>query len=74
MNPPDAMIRSSARRSTTRSASTGNAAARHGSTVITSPFLKLRMCSWQVVVAFAGPCATPLIIRPQVPQIPSRQS
>ena len=32
-----------------------------------------RMCNWQVVVC-SGPCAWPLIIRPQVPQMPSRQS
>ena len=32
------------------------------------------MCSWQVVVAFIGPCGTPLIIMPHIPQIPSRQS
>jgi hypothetical protein len=34
---------------------------------------KLRMCSWQVVV-FSGPCASPEIIRPHMPQMPSRQS
>ena len=43
--PPAAMIRSSAERSTTRSFTTGNARARHGSTWITSPSAKLRMCS-----------------------------
>ncbi len=32
------------------------------------------MCSWQVAVPFWGPWAWPLIIRPQVPQMPSRQS
>ncbi len=32
------------------------------------------MCSWQVAVPFIGPCATPLIIMPQLPQMPSRQS
>ena len=57
-----------------RSLSTGNAAARHGSRVSMSPSLKNRMCSWQTVVARFGPCATPLIMKPQVPQMPSRQS
>ena len=32
------------------------------------------MWSWQVAVAFCGPWARPLIITPQVPQMPSRQS
>ena len=32
------------------------------------------MCSWQVAVPFWGPWAWPLIMRPQVPQMPSRQS
>ena len=32
------------------------------------------MWSWQVAVPRLGPCATPLIIRLQEPQIPSRQS
>ena len=41
--------------------------------VIVSPSLKERMCSWQVVVT-SGPCASPLIIRPHMPQMPSRQS
>ena len=72
--PPDAMMRSSALRSTTRSFTTGNARARQGSIWIVSPSSKLRMCSWQVAVPFIGPCATPLIIRPHDPQIPSRQS
>jgi hypothetical protein len=67
------MIRSSAERSTTRSLSTGKAAARHGSMVIVSPSLNERMCSWQVVVT-SGPCGSPLIIREHVPQMPSRQS
>ena len=40
---------------------------------ISSPSLKERMCSWQVVVT-SGPCAWPLIIRPHMPQMPSRQS
>ena len=39
------LMRSKALRLTTRSLTTGNAAARHGSTVITSPSLNLRMCS-----------------------------
>jgi len=53
---------------------TGKAAARHGSMVMVSPSLKLRMWSWQAVVARRGPCAAPLMTIPQVPQIPSRQS
>ena len=40
---------------------------------ISSPSLNDRMCSWQVVVT-SGPCAWPLIIRPHMPQMPSRQS
>ena len=32
------------------------------------------MCSWQVAVPPIGPCATPLIIMPHEPQMPSRQS
>ena len=67
------MIRSNAPRSTQRSLITGNASARHGSIVIVSPSLNERMCSWQVVVT-SGPCASPLIIRPHMPQMPSRQS
>ena len=51
----------------------GKASARHGSTVIVSPSRKLRMCSWQVVV-FSGPWASPEIISPHIPQMPSRQS
>ncbi len=53
---------------------TGNAAARNGSMVMCSPSWNLRMCSWQVAVPFSGPWAWPLIIRPHVPQMPSRQS
>ena len=53
--------------------STGNASARHGSMVIVSPSLNERMCSWQVVVT-SGPWASPLIISPHMPQMPSRQS
>jgi hypothetical protein len=48
--------------------------ARHGSIVIVSPSLKLRMCSWQVVVALRGPCGRPLITIEHMPQMPSRQS
>ena len=68
------MMRSKAPRSTTRSLSIGNALARHGSMTIVSPLLKRRMWSWQTVVPASGPCATPLTMQPQVPQIPSRQS
>ena len=42
--------------------------------VIASPSSKLRMWSWQAVVARRGPWAAPLITMPQVPQMPSRQS
>ena len=48
--------------------------ARQGSIVIVSPSLKLRMWSWQAVVARRGPWGAPLMTMPQVPQIPSRQS
>ena len=41
--------------------------------VIVSPSWNERMCSWQVVVTW-GPWASPLIIRPHMPQMPSRQS
>ncbi len=68
------MIRSKAERSTIRSRTTGKAAARHGSTTTVSPSANLRMWSWQVAVPGCGPWATPLIITPQVPQMPSRQS
>ena len=68
------MMASKAERSTTRSLITGNDVERHGSTVIVSPVLKFRMCSWQVVVIFFGPCGTPLMTTPHEPQIPSRQS
>src|SRR5207237_205154 len=44
------MIRSRALRFTTRSRTTGKAAARHGSISITSPVSNLRMWSWQVAV------------------------
>jgi len=74
MNPPAAMMRSKAPRSTTRSLSTGKAVARQGSMVMRSPSLKLRMWSWQAVVARRGPWGAPLITIPQVPQMPSRQS
>ncbi len=46
---------------------------RQGSMVIVSPSSKDRMCSWQVVVR-SGPCGSPLIISPHMPQMPSRQS
>jgi hypothetical protein len=67
-------MRSKAPRSTTRSLITGKALARHGSMVISSPSLKLRMCSWQVVVRLAGPWGLPLITIEHEPQMPSRQS
>ena len=73
-NPPTWMTRSNAVRSQTRSLTTGNAAARHGSTVTSSPSRKLRRWSWQVVAPRSGPCGWPLIIIEQAPQIPSRQS
>ena len=60
-NPPAAMILSNAERSTTRSLMTGNARARHGSTVIASPSWNVLMWSWQAVTPFRGPCALPLI-------------
>ena len=41
--------------------------------VMVSPSLNERMCSWQVVVT-CGPWASPLIISPHMPQMPSRQS
>ena len=49
-------------------------AARNGSIDDLVAVLEVRMCSWQVVVAACGPCGTPLIIMPHVPQMPSRQS
>ena len=67
------MMRSNAPRSTTRSLTTGNASERHGSIVMVSPSVNERMWSWQVVVT-SGPCASPLIISPHWPQMPSRQS
>ena len=42
--------------------------------VTVSPSVNLRMCNWQVAVPSWGPWAWPLIMRPQVPQMPSRQS
>ena len=57
-----------------RSFSTGNAWARHGSMWISSPSANFRMWSWQVAVPLWGPWACPLIIIPQLPQMPSRQS
>ncbi len=74
MKPPDWMMRSKAPRSTTRSFTTGKARERQGSTWSTSPSLKWRMWSWQTVVPGIGPWASPLIMKPQEPQIPSRQS
>src|SRR5581483_11095165 len=68
------MIRSRALRLTTRSRTIGKAAARHGSISMTSPVVNLRMWSWQVAVPSWGPWAWPLIIIPQEPQMPSRQS
>src|SRR5438309_1360467 len=68
------MIRSRALRLTTRSRTTGKAAARHGSISMTSPEENFRMWSWQVAVPSCGPWAWPLIISPQEPQMPSRQS
>ena len=74
MNPPASTMRSNVERSTIRSLMIGNAPARHGSITIVSLLLNERMCNWQVVVARCGPCAWPLIINEQVPQMPSRQS
>ena len=51
-----------------------NAAERHGSSQSSAPSWNSRKCSWHTVVARRGPCATPSIMKPQVPQIPSRQS
>ena len=65
--PPLAMIRSKALRSTIRSLTTGKAAARHGSMVKTSPLWKLRMWSWQVVVARRGPCGFAVDHDPALP-------
>ena len=48
--------------------------ARQGSMTIVCPSVKRRMWSWQVVVPASGPCATPLIMQPHAPQMPSRQS
>ena len=45
-----------------------------GSSVNESPSLKKRMESWHTVVPRWPPCATPLIRKPQEPQMPSRQS
>ena len=74
MNPPAAITRSNALRSTTRSFTTGKARARHGSSQSASPSGNVRICSWHVVVACCGPWGRPLITIPQAPQIPSRQS
>ena len=72
--PPTCWMRSKALRSHTRSRTTGNPLARHGSRISVSPSRNCRMRSWQVVVFGSGPWAVPLIITPQVPQMPSRQS
>ena len=74
MNPPAAIIRSKALRSTIRSRTTGKAPALHGSMVRESPSRKWRMWSWHTVVARSGPWAMPLIMNPHIPQMPSRQS
>ncbi len=74
MYPPDCTMRSRAPRSTTRSRSTGKAAARQGSMWISSPSRNCRMWSWQVVVRAWGPWGMPLMTIPHVPQMPSRQS
>ncbi len=74
MKPPACTMRSNELRLTIRSFTTGNARERQGSRWSTSPLLKCRMWSWQTVVAGSGPCATPLIMKPQEPQMPSRQS
>src|SRR5579863_294179 len=73
-NPPACCILSNDERSTTRSFITGNGPARQGSMVMVCPSWKLRMCSWQVVIALFGPCGCPLIYSEHIPQIPSRQS
>src|SRR5665213_2965021 len=52
--PPACCILSKAERSVAKSFITGNAPARHGSMVIVWPSRKLRMCSWQVVIARFG--------------------
>src|SRR5258706_14847733 len=71
--PPACIMRSKAERSTTRSFITGKAFARQGSTTMVSPSLNARMCSWQTVFAFQGPCGLPFIYIEHVPQMPSRQ-
>src|SRR5690606_19535375 len=68
------MMRSKAERSTTRSLMTGNASARKGSTVMVDPSSKWRMRSSHVVDLRRGPCGMPLMVRPHMPQMPSRQS
>ncbi len=57
--PPACIILSKAVRSTIKSFITGNPADRHGSTVMVSPSLNLRMCNWQVVMSSSGPCGYP---------------
>ena len=74
INPPCSSTRSSAERSTTISLTTGYAAERNGSILILSPSLKLNRRCWQAGLFLSGPCGRPLMVKPQVPQIPSRQS
>ena len=57
-----------------RSRRTGKALARQGSRTSLVPDGMTRMWSWQIVVPFSGPWASPLIMKPQEPQMPSRQS
>ncbi len=45
-----------------------------GSTQISVAPFRWRMWIWQAVVRLRGPWGTPLIMSPQVPQMPSRQS
>ena len=74
MKPPAEMMRSKDERSTMRSLRTGNGVTRQGSSVMTSPSLKVRMWSWQLVVPRRGPCGLPFTTMPHIPQMPSRQS
>ncbi len=57
MKPPTSTMRSNAARSTMRSLMMGKARARHGSTVMVSPSVNLRMWSWHVAVPRSGPWA-----------------
>src|SRR5690606_13525631 len=72
--PPACWMRSKEVRSTAKSFNTGNAAARQGSMTIVCPSWNDRMCNWQVVMPYLGPCGRPLITNEHMPQIPSRQS